>query len=139
MDGCHGGGLGFAGDIIFGGRYSFDPVGGRGVELLGPTFSVLFQALDLTAGSAYKFLKGQETNMLAKTAQFLSKNAPGQSAWYMRLVLERYLFEYMQELTDPKYQRKINRKKRRTKKDEKNSYWWEPGDKSPQSAPSIFD
>ena len=77
--------------------------------------------------------------MSAKTAQFLSKNAPGQSAWYMRLVLERYLFEYMQELTDPKYQKKINRKIRRTKKDEKNSYWWEPGDKSPQSAPSIFD
>ena len=135
----HGGGLGFAGDIIFGGRYSFDPVAGRGIELLGPTFSVLFQALDLTAGSAYKYTKGQETNMLAKTAQFLSKNAPGQSAWYMRLVLERYLFEYMQELTDPKYQSKINRKKRRTKKDEKNSYWWEPGDKSPQSVPNIFD
>ena len=75
--------------------------------------------------------------MSADISRFISKNSPGSSAWYMRLLLERYLFEYMQELTDPNYKSKIRRKMKRTKKDEKNTYWWKPGQKSPSQTPGL--
>ena len=42
----HGGGLGFAGDILFGGRYSHDSVLGRGSEFLGPVAGLIYKFLD---------------------------------------------------------------------------------------------
>ena len=136
----HGGGLGFAGDILFGGRYSMDSTAGRGAELLGPVPGLIFQGLDLTFGNIYQGLDpNKEMNLGGDVSRFIKNNTPGGSAWYMRLLLERYLFEYMQEIADPKYQGKINRKIKRTEREERNSYWWQPGEKSPQSAPSIFD
>ena len=136
----HGGGLGFAGDILFGGRYSVDAQAGRTAELAGPTIGFAFQVLDLTFGNVYQGLDpNKKMNLGADIAKFLRNNSPGGSAWYMRLVLERYFFEYIQELIDPKYNSKIKRKIRRTKKDERNTYWWQPGQKSPSSGPSIFN
>mgnify|MGYP003675638523 CR=1 FL=1 len=133
----HGGGLGFAGDIIFGGRYSHDSVAGRGAELIGPTAGFAFAFLDLTAGNLYQAAKGDDINLGADLTKFIKNNAPGSSAWYMRLLLERYLFEYMQEISDPKYKSKIRRKIKQTKKKEKNTYWWKPGDKAPSRTPGI--
>ena len=133
----HGGGLGFAGDIIFGGRYSHDSVAGRGAELIGPTAGFAFAFLDLTAGNIYQAAKGDDINLGADLTKFIKNNAPGSSAWYMRLLLERYLFEYMQEISDPKYKSKIRRKIKQTKKKEKNTYWWKPGDKAPSRTPGI--
>jgi hypothetical protein len=136
----HGGGLGFVGDIIFGGRYTLDGVSGRTAELAGPTAGLIFQTLDLVFGNVYQALDPEKkANLGADISKFLSKNSPGASAWYMRLVLERYLFEYIQELIDPKYQSKIKRKIKRTKKQDRNTYWWQPGQKSPSSGPSIFN
>ena len=66
-------------------------------------------------------------------------NSPGASAWYMRLVLERYLFEYLSEMIDPKHKSKVKRKIKRTKKEDRNDYWWQPGEKLPQSAPGLAD
>ena len=135
----HGGGLGFAGDMIFGGRYSHDSVGGRASEVLGPTAALGFEFLDLTAGNIVDWMSGKDVNLGADISRFIKGNAPGNSAWYMRLVLERYLFEYMQELSDPKYYSKIQRKINQTITKEKNTYWWKPGQKLPDSMPSIFE
>ena len=134
-----GGGLGFAGDIIFGGRYSHDSVGGRASELLGPTAALAFDTLDLTAGNLVDFLSDKDVNLSADIVRYLKGNTPGTSAWYMRLVLERYLFEYLQELSDPNYYSKMRRKIKTTKTKEKNTYWWKPGEKTPNMAPSIFE
>jgi len=135
----HGGGLGFAGDMIFGGRYSHDSVGGRASEFIGPTAALGFEFLDLTAGNMVDFLSGKDVNLGADISSFIKGNTPGSSAWYMRLLLERYLFEYIQELTDDNYYQKNRRKINKTIRDEKNSYWWKPGDKTPNSLPSIFE
>tara|TARA_R110001583_G_scaffold62918_3_gene184504 strand:+ start:619 stop:3183 length:2565 start_codon:yes stop_codon:yes gene_type:complete len=133
----HGGGLGFAGDLIFGGRYSFDPIAGRLAEGAGPVPTMAATLADITFGNLYDAINGDKTTVSADISRFISKNSPGSSAWYMRLLLERYLFEYMQELTDPNYKSKIRRKMKRTKKDEKNTYWWKPGQKSPSQTPGL--
>ena len=136
----HGGGLGFVGDMIFGGRYSLDGVSGRTAELAGPTTGLIFQSLDLVFGNIYQGLDPEKkANVGADVAKFLSKNSPGASAWYMRLVLERYFFEYISELIDPKHRSKIKRKIKRTQKNDRNTYWWSPGDRKPDSLPSIFN
>ena len=135
----HGGGLGFVGDILFGGRYSMDSVGGRTAELAGPTVGLMFQGLNLTFGNIYEGLDpNKKMNLGSDISNFIKHNAPGGSAWYARLLMERYLFEYLQELIDPKYKRKIKQKIKKTKKNERNTYWWQPGEKTPRSAPSIF-
>ena len=134
----HGGGLGFVGDMIFGGRYSLDGVSGRTAELAGPTTGLIFQSLDLVFGNIYQGLDPEKkANVGADVAKFLSKNSPGASAWYMRLVLERYFFEYISELIDPKHRSKINRKIKRTQKNDRNTYWWSPGDRKPDSLSLI--
>ena len=134
----HGGGLGFAGDILFGGRYSHDSVLGRGSEFLGPVAGLIYKFLDLTFGNVQEALDpDKEMNIGADIANFVRYNTPGGNNWYMKLVLERYLFDYISELIDPKYKSKIKRRINRTIKDEKNDYWWYPGEKSPSRAPGI--
>lgn len=134
----HGGGLGFVGDILFGGRYSMDSTAGRGAELLGPTAGFAFKILDLTFGNLYQGLEpNKKMNLGSDISNFLKHNTPGGSIWYLRLVLERYLFEYIQEMIDPQYRAKTRRKILKTKKNENNDYWWQPGEKSPSRAPGI--
>ena len=136
----HGGGLGFVGDMLFGGRYSIDGVAGRTAEVIGPTAGLTFQALDLVFGNVYQAADpNKEMNLGGDISKFVRANSPGASAWYMRLVLERYLFEYLSEMIDPKHKSKVKRKIKRTKKEDRNDYWWQPGEKLPQSAPGLAD
>tara|TARA_R100001460_G_scaffold57179_1_gene96906 strand:- start:42 stop:2600 length:2559 start_codon:yes stop_codon:yes gene_type:complete len=132
-----GGGLGMFGDIMFGGRFSNDKVAGRIAELAGPQLSTLASIADLSIGNLLQIIQGKDSNFAAELTRFVKNNTPGANIWYARLILEKYLFEYLEDYADPKYKQKIRRKIRRTKKEEDNDYWWEPGDKLPQSLPGF--
>ena len=55
----------------------------------------------------------------------------------MRLLMERFIFDFIQEQIDPKYQSKWKRKIKRSILEQGNDYWWLPGDKTPEKAPTI--
>mgnify|MGYP003629891623 CR=1 FL=1 len=132
-----GGGLGMFGDIMFGGRFSNDKVAGRIAELAGPQLSTLASIADLSIGNLMQLIQGKDPKFAAELTRFVKNNTPGANIWYARLLLEKYLFEYLEDYSDPKYKQKIRRKIRRTKKEEDNDYWWKPGDKLPQSLPGF--
>jgi len=134
----HGGGMGFAGDMLFGGRYSTDSTLGRVGEAAGPVAGLLAKVADLTFGNLYQALDpNKDMNLGSDIANFVRYNTPGGSNWYMRLLMERFIFDFIQEQIDPKYQSKWKRKIKRSILEQGNDYWWLPGDKTPEKAPTI--
>ena len=129
----HGGGLGFLADILFGSRYG--GAEGLATSIIGPVPMLAAKAVDLTFGNFYRFMSGETVNIGGQTSDFIKKNFPGGSAWYMRLALERYIFDFLEELMDPKYMEKRRRKEKRIYKKEGTEYWWSPGNKIPESSP----
>ena len=131
----HGGGLGFAGDFLFGGRYG----GAKGgiAATVGSVPMLMYELIDFTFGNAFRSMSGEDVNYGGKTADLLKKNFPGGSMWYARLSLERLIFDQIQELIDPKYQQKRNRLNTRIRKDGTGKFFWKPGDKKPSRAPQY--
>jgi len=128
-----GGGLGIAGDLLFATEYG----GARGgaATLVGSVPMLAFQITDLTIVNAYRALKGENVNIGGDIADFLKKNTPGGSMWYLRLALERYGFDTLSEMIDPKYNEKRKRIKKRMLKEQGTEFWWSPGDKLPKNFP----
>ena len=128
-----GGGLGIAGDLLFATEYG----GARGgaATLVGAVPMLAFQLLDMTIMNAYRAIKGQSVNIGGDIADFIKKNTPGGSMWYLRLALERLGFDTLSEYIDPKYNEKRKRIKRRMLKEQGTEFWWSPGDKLPKNFP----
>lgn len=131
----HGGGLGFAGDFLFSGRYG--GAKGSAGATLGSVSMLALELGDFSAVNAFRLLSGDDINFGGKTADLLKKNFPGGSMWYSRLALERYFFDWIQESIDPKYQQKRNRLNTRIRKDGTGKFFWKPGDKKPSRAPQY--
>jgi hypothetical protein len=62
------------------------------------------------------------------------QNTPFIRSWYTKAAFEHAVFHDMQELLSPGY---LRRMKRRAKKDFGQSFWWEPGDTTPDRAPNL--
>jgi hypothetical protein len=130
-----GGGLGVAGDYVFSKNREYG--GSLGSQLAGPIAEMAGDTIDLTAGNALKAVKGDDTEFIKDAGKYISKYTPGKSIFYIRLALERGLFENLQRWTDDKaeskFRRKANALKRRTGQD----YWWKPGEDSPDRGPDL--
>lgn len=123
----HGGGLGFIGDLIQSAKY--------GSEIpSGASLGLIFDGLNLTAGSALRALDGKDPNVRGQVFELIKKNFPGSSLWYARLALERLGFDWLQEQIDPKYPQKRKRLNKRAK-DQNTEYWWSPGERTPEMLP----
>ena len=131
----HGGGLGFAGDFLFGGRYG-GAKGGVGA-IVGAVPMLGMELIDFLFVNPYRSMKGDDVNYTGKLADLLKKNFPGGSMWYARLALERYIFDQIQELIDPKYMQKRNRVNTRIRKEGTGNYFWKPGNLKPDRGPEF--
>lgn len=131
----HGGGLGFAGDFLFGGRYG-GAKGGIGA-LVGAVPMLGMELIDFLFVNPYRSMKGDDINYTGKLADLLKKNFPGGSMWYARLALERFIFDQIQELIDPKYMQKRSRVNTRIRKEGTGNYFWKPGDLKPDRSPEF--
>lgn len=126
-----GGGGGMLGDFV----HSSVSRGGQGITemVVGPgTGSVIAAGGDLmqwVAGN--KELKGK---MLA---QHLKAWVPGSSLWYSKLATDRMIFDNIQAMIDPDYKRSFRRYEKRMKKEFDQTFWWAPGDSSPERAPDM--
>ena len=132
----HGGGLGYFGDLIFGTRYSAAS-GAAGV--LGAAPGMIFDTSELIFDNLYEGLASDmEMNLGGDLAKYLRRHTPGGSHWYIRLALERLIFDTLQSMIDPKWNSKKRRKIKKTRKEQKTDFWWRPGDVSPNRPPSFF-
>jgi len=127
-----GGAAGIFGDFLFQGTTEY----GRGpaLQVGGPIAGFYADAVNLTFGSGFKFAeqldagKDFDANLKARAVEFAKRYTPGTSVWYARLVLEREMWDRLQEMADPKARTKMRRKVRKQRETYGNTYWWQPGD-----------
>lgn len=130
-----GGSLGIWGDFLFSGVNEQ----GRGPETIaaGPLAGLAADTANLAFGDGFKFVealdKGEQYkgNFAARAVEFARRNTPGSSIWWARLVLEREVFDTMQEWADPQAAKKQRQKIQRQRSNFGNDFYWAPGSRVP--------
>ena len=131
----HAGGLGFYADLLFSTRYSAAS-GATGAFGALPGF--FFDTLELVTDNIYEGIAAdQEMNLGADVSRYLRRHTPGASHWYLRLAMERLVFDFLQSMIDPKWKRKRSQKINKTRKKDHTDFWWRPGDLAPNRPPNF--
>jgi hypothetical protein len=138
-----GGSLGLLGDFVYAGvngttssghglaTFSLGPIGGAvsdvvGTILPGGGIGAVGKAPGATA-------KNFPTRALELSKGYL----PGGNLWYARLVMEREIWDQLQERIDPGFAARSHRIERWYQRQFHNQYWWHIGDTAPSRAPDI--
>ena len=121
-----GGGAGFYGDFI----YSAQTRGDSGVYefAAGPTLGPII-------GAGADTLQGNMDG--AAFARLVKQFTPLSSVWYTRLATDRLIFDQLQMLVDPDYQKSFARQEKRIQKDFGQRSWWRRGRAVPERAPDL--
>ena len=130
-----GGGLGIYGDFLFADLNRNDR--GLASTIAGPTFGLLDDLQNLTIGNLAEAARGDDTNAATELTKFASRYLPGSSLWYMRLGLERMMFDRMKQYADPKARTKMRRLESRYRREYGQRYWWRPGQDEPGRLPDL--
>lgn len=101
----------------------------------GPTAGLVDDLIKLTGGNISASADGKDTNFGREMANFVRRNTPGTNLWYSRLALDRLMWDRVQELADPEYQRAFRRTEDRARRDFNQEFFWGPGDRAPTRAP----
>jgi hypothetical protein len=137
---AQGGGVGIFGDLLLGDANRFG--GGFVQTAAGPVAGLLGDIQKLTAGNAMSAVDGKKhkksglEDLAGDSIQFVKNYAPMMNLWYTRLALDHLVFYQIQEALNPGY---LQRMKRRTKSQNNQTFWWEPGDHVPESGPSLTE
>lgn len=132
------GGLGIFGDFAFADANRFG--GGFVSTLGGPVAGLIQDVQKLTVGNAQQAIDGKQhrldgaSDLAADSIQFVKNYAPMMNLWYTRLALDHLLFFQAQEAINPGY---LQRMKRRTETENKQTWWWSPTDGAPDGGPSL--
>ena len=130
-----GGGLPIYGDHLFShlNRYnrSFQ------TTVAGPVVGLASDLWDLTFQNLFELAQGKDTNIASESVKFLSQYTPGQSIWYAKAILERQLFNRLQQMADPKFEQKQRLYQQKLKRDTGQGFWWKPGEALPERSPDF--
>lgn len=126
-----GGGMGIWGDFLFQGVNEFG--GGPATTLGGPLAGLAKDSVDLAFGDPFKFVQAWDkedefqSKFASRAVNFMKANTPGTSLWWARLVLEREVWDALDELADPHVYRKNKAKERKQESTYGNTYYSPPG------------
>ena len=133
---AQGGGLGIFGDFISASGVGNKSRFGNSVmaTAMGPGASLVEDVVGLGV-SGFDFatdpFTGDETNLGREAARLMQRYTPGNNLWYARLILERAIFDNLQEMTDPKAKQNRKKYERKIKTERGQDYWWKRGDSAP--------
>jgi hypothetical protein len=125
-----GGSLGIYGDFLFSesSQYGGSPV----ASMLGPVIGAGEDLMNLTQGNLMQAARGDDAHFGAELVKFAKGNTPGANLWYAKAALDHMVFHQLQEYFSPGY---LARMRSRAQRDFGQSFWWEPGETSPDRAP----
>ena len=103
----------------------------------GPTAGLLDDLAKLTGANITATTEGKDAHFGRDLANFVRRNTPGTSLWYSRLAVDRLMWDRVQELADPEYQRAFRRIEDRARRENNQQFWWGPGDRGPDRAPAM--
>jgi len=137
---AQGGGLGFAGDLIYQATGGMQSQGGVSTAantisaVVGPVAGSIAELGDLTLGNLGQALKGKDTHFGAEAMRFARSHLPFVNLWYAKSALDHAFLNDMQEMLSPGY---MARMQERVKRDWGQSYWWGPRETLPGRAPDL--
>lgn len=133
--GLQGGGLGIFGDFFAANQNRFG--GSFGETLAGPTAALIGDVGSLTAGSAMRAVRGEDTFFGRDLANLVRHNTPvASSLWYTSLVFHRLGFDQFQRLVDPDAQQSFRAAEQRLNRQGTQSFW-RRGEVVPERAPDL--
>ncbi|RQO57537.1 hypothetical protein [Pseudomonas sp. KBW05] len=123
-----GGAMGLYGDFLF----SDTSQGGSSplAALSGPIAGDLESIFKLKDNAA----DGEVNQTGGKLVRLAKSHIPGANLWYTKAATDHLIFNQLQDYFSPGY---LRRMKQRARKEFKQSYWWEPGDSTPDRAPNL--
>lgn len=130
-----GGGMGLWGDFLFKDVNRFG--GGPAESAAGPVVSFLGDTAKLTTGNMLELAQGKKTNFLPELLNYTKRYMPGGSTWYARTLLQREVFDQLQEMADPQAHEKWRKQSNEMRKDYGQSFYWRPGDALPSRGPNL--
>lgn len=130
-----GGGLGIYGDFLFADVNRFG--GGLAETIAGPVVGFANDVRKLTLGNIMEVASGDDSKAASEMVRFVQRYTPGTSLWYMRLGLERMVFDRLQLYTDPKAPQKFRALQNKYRREYDQEYWWAPGKTAPSRGPEL--
>lgn len=131
-----GGGLGIMGDFLFSDVNRFG--GGIYTAIAGPVVGQAADVLRLTVGNIEELIQdGEARNAGPELIRFIRGLTPGGNIWYTRLALERGVWDFLLQQSDPDYSARFRRMIRRSERDMGQSFFARPGGGFPQRAPDL--
>jgi len=91
----------------------------------------------MTFGNIVEAIQGEDTKVASEMINFAQRYTPGASLWYMRLGLERMVFDQAKLWADPDAGNKIRRNIRKYQREYGQDYWWSPGQTLPSKGPEF--
>ncbi|WP_338576312.1 hypothetical protein V6L78_13190 [Pseudomonas canadensis] len=123
-----GGAMGLYGDFLFSdtSQGGSSPLAALGGPIAGDIESI-FKLKDNAAD-------GEVNQTGGKLVRLAKSHIPGANLWYTKAATDHLIFNQLQDYFSPGY---LRRMKQRARKEFKQSYWWEPGDTTPDRAPNL--
>jgi hypothetical protein len=138
-----GGGLGLLGDFAYTGLQGQSRTGhGIANFFIGPPVGLLQDTVNLVTGGdplspAPKHDSRARANFPTRLVQFTKRYMPGNNLWYARLAMDRLVWDHVQALVDPHWQKRVRQSERAYRQNFGNGTWWHPGDNLPESGPDL--
>lgn len=123
-----GGGAGFAGDIFVSALGDYKYGHPNIYNAFGPVFSSMLDAY--TIYDKYK----DDRDIGANVLRFAKSNIPMVNLWYAKQLLNHAVFNQLQEMMNPGYHRRMERKSMRMRG---TGYWWQPTSAMPGRLPRV--
>lgn len=123
-----GGAIGLYGDFLFSdtSQGGSSPLAALGGPIAGDLESI-FKLKDNAAD-------GEVNQTGGKLVRLAKSHLPGANLWYTKAATDHLIFNQLQDYFSPGY---LHRMKQRAQKEFKQSYWWEPGDSTPDRGPNL--
>ena len=123
-----GGGAGFAGDIFVSSMGDYKYGHPNVYNAFGPVISSALDAVEIF--DKYK----DDRDIGANVLRFAKSNIPMVNLWYTKQLLNHAVFNQLQEMINPGYHRRMERKSMRMRG---TGYWWQPTSAMPGRLPRV--
>lgn len=123
-----GGGAGFAGDIFISSMGDYKYGHPNVYNAFGPVISSALDAVEIF--DKYK----DDRDIGANVLRFAKSNIPMVNLWYTKQLLNHAVFNQLQEMMNPGYHRRMERKSMRMRG---TGYWWQPTSAMPGRLPRV--
>lgn len=119
-----GGGLGIFGDFLTSSKNRYDK--GLAETLAGPVAGLAGDVLGSTTDIMTRIWNGEDQAAGRELVALSRSYTPGLSLWYLRLAMDRFMFDELSKMADPKATSRARRMERKYAREKGQKFWSSP-------------